>query len=67
MSNTAGIDDDKVGLTFGCFDLDKSEPFEQFPNLLTFVLIDFTTERVYSKSFHNYGKSYRNYGIMYNC
>jgi hypothetical protein len=27
--------------------------FEQLPNLLAFILIDFATKSIYGKSFHN--------------
>ncbi len=52
MSYTAGIDDDEIGV-FGWFALMKSELFEQFVNLLCFVLIDFAAKSIYGKSFHN--------------
>lgn len=52
MSYTAGIDDNEIGF-FGWFTLLKSELFEQFVNLLCFVLIDFAAKSIYGKSFHN--------------
>ena len=52
MSYTAGIDDNEIGF-FGWFALMKSELFEQFVNLLCFVLIDFAAKSIYGKSFHN--------------
>lgn len=51
-SDTAGIDNDKVR-PFGSIDVCKTEFFEQLPNLLTFVLIDFAANGVYRKCFHN--------------
>jgi hypothetical protein len=52
MSNAAGIDNNQFGFVSG-LNLDQAQPFEQLPNLLGFVLIDFTAEAVCGKSFHN--------------
>jgi len=65
MGYAAGIDNNEVGLFSPApirrepvlnrcgIDLGESEPFEQLSNLLAFVLIDFATESIYGKSFHN--------------
>ncbi len=52
MSYAAGIDNGQIGF-FKRFDLVKSEPFEQFSNLLAFVLIDLAAKSIYGKSLHN--------------
>ena len=52
MSYAAGIDNGQVGF-FKRFDLVESEPFEQFSNLLAFVLINFAAKGIYGKSLHN--------------
>jgi len=60
MSYAAGIDNNQIGLFFRRFDLVESEPFEQLPNLLAFILIDFAAKGIYGKSFHDCGKSSHN-------
>ena len=62
MSYTAGIDDNEIGV-FGWFALMKSELFEQFVNLLCFVLVDFAAKSIYGKSFHNF-KNYCNVFVL---
>jgi len=52
MSYAAGIDDDYVGLV-GVFTTTETKLFEQFPNLLALILINFTAESIYGKSSHS--------------
>lgn len=52
MSYAAGVDDDQIGLV-GVFTAVEAKLFEQFSNLLTFILIDFTAKSIYSKSSHS--------------
>jgi len=52
MSNTAGVDDNQVGL-LGGLKFMQSEPLEQLPNLLALILINFTAKGIYGKSHHN--------------
>ncbi len=51
MSNAAGIDNDKV-CVLSDLDLGEIESFEQFSNLLAFVLVDFAAKRFDGKSIH---------------
>jgi len=48
----AGVNDDEVRF-LGCVELAQSELFEQFSNLLAFVLIDFAAKGIYGKGLHN--------------
>ena len=52
MSYTAGVYYDEIG--FGVvIGAGQAKLFEKLSNLLAFVLVDFTAERIYRKSFHN--------------
>ena len=52
MSYAAGVNDDHIGLV-GIFTAVEAELFEQFSDLLTFILIDFTAKSIYGKSPHS--------------
>jgi len=52
MRDAAGVDDCQLGPIAG-FDLLQSEAFEQLPNLLALVLIDFAAKSIDGKSFHD--------------
>jgi hypothetical protein len=51
MGYAAGIDDNQVGFA-GRLGFLQTELFEQFANLLAFVLVDFTAKCIYGKSRH---------------
>ena len=52
MGYATGVDDDKIGF-LRRFDLFEAALFEQFSNLLAFVLVDFAAKRNYGKCSHD--------------
>jgi len=52
MGYTAGIDNHEVG-SLRYFSIVEAKLLKKLPNLLAFILINFTAEGIYGKSFHN--------------
>jgi len=52
MGNAAGIDNYKVG-SLRHFSIVEAKLLKKLPNLLAFILINFTAKGIYGKSFHN--------------
>ena len=52
MGNAAGIDHYQVGL-LGWLGVFQAQFFEEFSDLLAFILVDFAAESAYGKSSHN--------------